>query len=218
MSEYFYTAWADGVTQYKAEHMNAPLGTIDQKLYDVSGEAHALSGEIAAHSGEFMTHINSGNHDWQSILSQETGAPDDDDQIMIYDDSAGAYKRVVRYDYVDTGQSYGIGIYDMGISLSGSPTASQVMCTYPMPRSVRFPTDCGLSQAEAGTGATGNPVFSFKKDGVQFATCTFTGTTGAYSGEDTTFSAGDVFTIVAPASPDATLADIGFAVAAIRLT
>jgi hypothetical protein len=213
MSEYFYTAWADGVTQYKAEHMNAPLGTIDAKLYDVSGEAYTISGELA-------THLSAGNHDWASSLSQETGAGDAEDQVMIYDDSATAYKRVKRYDFNDTGQSYGIGIYDMGIALSGSPTNSQVMCTYPMPRSVTFPYDCGLSRAAAGTAATAQTVFSLKKDGVEFATCTFaaSGTTGTYSGEQTAFTAGNVFTIVAPASADATLADIGFAIAAIRIT
>jgi hypothetical protein len=139
---------------------------------------------------------------------------------MIYDDSATAYKRVARYDYMDTGQSYGIGIYDMGMYQPGTPGSSQDICRYPFPRSVTFHYDCGLSRAQAGTAATAQTVFSLKKNGAEFATCTFaaSGTTGTFSGEITAFTAGDIFRLVAPASADATLADIGFAISGIRIT
>jgi hypothetical protein len=208
MTQYFHTAYQDGVTQYKSSHMSAPLGTIDEKLYDVSGEAYTLSGELAT-----------GVHDFHAQTLEETDQPVYDDEVVIYDTSAGTYKRVARNNFVDTGQAYGIGIYDMGISMPGKPAASQVMCTYPMPRSVTFPDGVGDSRAFAGTASNGTAVFSFKKDGAEFATCTFDSSdTGAFSGDMSAFVAGEVFTLVAPASQDASLEDVGFAIAAIRIT
>jgi hypothetical protein len=209
MSQYFHSAWQDGVTRYTASDMNAPLGQLDQWIYNVSGEVFNRSGEMST-----------GVHDFHDACVEETGQPVYDDEVVIYDTSAGSYKRVARNNFADTGQTYGIGIYDMGISIPGTPTASQVICTYPMPRSVTFPAGMGSSRAAAGTAATGSTVFSLKKDDVEFATCTFaaSATTGTFSGDLSAFAAGEVFTLVAPASPDATLADIGFALTAVRIT
>jgi len=202
MSSFHHDPWQDGTTQFKEDHMNVPLGQLDQVLNEVSGE------------------IQTGVHDFNDKLTL-TGSPaEDSDRIVIYSNSSGEYQRRAWSGFQETGQDYGIGIYDMGIALSGSPSNSQVLCTYPMPRSVTFPYDCGTSQAYGGTAATAQTVFSFKKDGVEFATCTFAaaGQTGTFSGEQTAFTAGEVFTLVAPASADATLADIGFAITAVRIT
>jgi hypothetical protein len=37
MSEFYHTPYSDGVTEYKAADMNAPLGELDQALNDIRG-------------------------------------------------------------------------------------------------------------------------------------------------------------------------------------
>ena len=56
-------------------------------------------------------------------------------------------------------------------------------------------------------------MFSIQKNGTQFLTATVaaSGTTATFSSSQTDFAAGDVLKVVAPATADATLADIGSA-------
>ena len=110
--------------------------------------------------------------------------------------------------------------YDIGGSIVGSPTDGAVLLRYPVPRAVRFFSGMSLSKGVAGTAATASSVFSIKKNGAEFATMTFAGSaaTATFACATTTdFSAGDVLTLVAPATADATLADIGFALSGLRI-
>lgn len=109
--------------------------------------------------------------------------------------------------------------YDVGGSYAGAPTASLVLVRYPFPRAVAFPASLTNSQGAAATAATAQTDFDLKKNNVSFGTMRFaaSGTTATFiAASSTSFAAGDVLTVVAPATPDATLANIGFALAGTR--
>jgi hypothetical protein len=109
--------------------------------------------------------------------------------------------------------------YDVGGSYSGAPTASLVILRYPFPRQAIFPAGLTNSQGVAATAATAQTDFDLKKNGSSVGTMRFAaaGTVASFiMASQTTFAAGDVLTVVAPGTPDATLANIGFALAGTR--
>ena len=109
--------------------------------------------------------------------------------------------------------------YDIGCSVAGTPAANATLLRYPMPRAVNFPAGMTNSKAIANTAATASATFSVKKNGTQFATFAFaaSGTSATFTAASATaFAAGDILTITAPATPDATLADLGIALAGTR--
>ena len=195
MSSYHHTPYSDGTTEYKASDMNTPLGELDAVLDQVSGE------------------IQTGVHDFHNNTSGETSVAGAD-ELVFWDASSGTYKRITQANY---GQSS--SPYDIGIMKPSTPSASEVLLRYPIPRTVYFDYDCDPGQAVANVAATAETVFSLKKDGVEFCTITFAaaGTTGTFSGEDRTFVTGEILTLEAPASADATLADLGFSICGVRL-
>ncbi|MFA5040734.1 MAG: hypothetical protein WC464_03775 [Bdellovibrionales bacterium] len=110
--------------------------------------------------------------------------------------------------------------YDVGGSFSGKPTDSIVLLRYPLPRAVRFMAGMTGSQGVAVTAATAAASFVISKNGSQFASMTFAASaiTATFSASTSTdFAAGDILTVIAPATADDTLANIGFALAGIRL-
>lgn len=109
--------------------------------------------------------------------------------------------------------------YDVGGAVSGVPSASAVLIRYPFPRAVVFPSSLTLSRGVAATAATAQTDFDILKNGVSFGTMRFAaaGTTASFiSASGSTFAAGDILTVVAPGSPDATLASVGFSLAGTR--
>lgn len=120
---------------------------------------------------------------------------------------------------VAVSESSGSPPYDVGGSYLGSPGSSLVILRFPIPRSVRFPASMSGSYGVANTAATATTTFTIAKNGTGFGTMVFAGSaaTATFTGTQTDFAAGDVLTLVAPASADATLADIGFAFAGLRL-
>jgi hypothetical protein len=97
-----------------------------------------------------------------------------------------------------------------------APTASQVLCDIPVTVTEVLPTSCTASQAVAVTAATGSTTFTINKihsgssSSAGTAVWSSSGTVGAFTCSGAiTFLAGDIVQIVAPASPDATLAGIG---------
>lgn len=105
---------------------------------------------------------------------------------------------------------------DQAFGIAGAPTASQKVHLRSIARSVRFVGDFLGSVAHAGTAATASTVFNVYKNGTLVGTITFAAaaTTGTFSTDvgsgstSVTFNIGDVLMVQAPASPDATLADI----------
>lgn len=106
--------------------------------------------------------------------------------------------------------------YDVHAYVDGTPGASEVMARFPFVRSVRFADDFAGSQAKAGTAAgdSAGAEFLIKKNGTEFGQMTFAnGATTATFATDSgleDFAAGDYLEVVAPATPDSTLAGVSF--------
>lgn len=103
----------------------------------------------------------------------------------------------------------------------GKPTASALVTQIPITRAVAFAAGLTGSRASARTAATASTVFTVQRNGASFGSITFAA--GATSGvaastSGAVFAAGDLFAIVAPATPDTTLADIGFNLLAATTT
>jgi hypothetical protein len=115
----------------------------------------------------------------------------------------------------------GVGApYDLGGTFPGQPTSGAVILRFPMPRPVRFQAGFPSSKGVAGTAAAVAVSFTIRKNGTQFATMDFaaSATSATFAcAADTDFAAGDVLTLVAPSPADTALADIGFALAGLRL-
>lgn len=132
---------------------------------------------------------------------------------------SGKGGQLVRINDAESAHEMFDSAYDVGGSMWGAPTGSLVIMRLPMVRKVIFPASLTGSQFKAGTAATAQTVFSLKKNGVEFGTATFAaaGTSATFAAaSETQFSVGDILTIVAPASPDATLADLGWLIAGTR--
>lgn len=109
--------------------------------------------------------------------------------------------------------------YDVGAMVAGVPDADAVCLRYKFPREVTFAAGLAPSQGVADIAATGDTDFDIQVNGVSVGTMTF-----AAAATDATFDmasetvcdVGDVLTVIAPSSPDATLADISFVLAGTR--
>lgn len=109
--------------------------------------------------------------------------------------------------------------YDVPRFLSGAPTASQVLIRLRVARAVRFPAGLSGSFGQADTASTGTAVFSIRKNGSQFGTVTFTASASGVvaAASDANFAALDLLELVAPVTPDATLANIDFTISGLRI-
>ncbi len=102
-------------------------------------------------------------------------------------------------------------IYDIAFMWNGLLTDSLVLVRVEMVRAVIYPVGLTLSRLSSTIAATGSSVFSLKKNDVEFGTMTFaaSGTTATVaSSSGASFAVGDILTIVAPTTADATLANL----------
>lgn len=101
--------------------------------------------------------------------------------------------------------------YYMALYVPGTLGSSEVLIRHLAPLAIDFPTSLTQSLASAETAATAETILSIKKNGSEFGTITFaaSGTTGVFaSASGSSFTAGDVLTIVGPATADSTLAGV----------
>jgi hypothetical protein len=106
--------------------------------------------------------------------------------------------------------------YDIAGFISGKPTASQIILYLPMVRAVTFDVNLALSKGAASVAATASTTFDIAKNGTNFGTMVFAlgATTATFvAAVQPAFAIGDVLSVTAPASADATLANIGFILA-----
>lgn len=105
-------------------------------------------------------------------------------------------------------KSYAVSLY-----VEGQLTSSEVLLVHCAPVAYTLPVGLSGSFAKSTIAATASTVFVIKKNGTQIGTATFA--VGAQSATfsfttATSFLAGDVLEIDGPATPDTTLANIGF--------
>jgi hypothetical protein len=98
-----------------------------------------------------------------------------------------------------------------------APTASQVVLRFVAPTAITLPANLSTSFGKAGTAATASTTFNVQKNGSTIGTVVFasSGTVPTFTtsgGAAQSLAAGDVLTLVAPASPDATLSLVGITI------
>ncbi|MBV8133673.1 MAG: phage tail protein [Alphaproteobacteria bacterium] len=123
---------------------------------------------------------------------------------------------VLPYTYTVTGSGKAVVSTTVSGSYAGTTTANLVVQRYVFAGTVMFPAGLTGSQGTAGVAATATTTYSIKKNGANIGTMVFaaSATTAAFAmASATSFMAGDVLTVVAPASPDATLANLAWTLA-----
>jgi hypothetical protein len=108
--------------------------------------------------------------------------------------------------------------YDVAGAVFGKPAASAVVMRFVAVRSFVIPSFMTGTRATSSVNSTGTAAFNVLKNGAAIATITFAvanGSTGvlntsASGNAAVTFNAGDILTVTAPSTADATLADIQF--------
>jgi hypothetical protein len=114
------------------------------------------------------------------------------------------------------GSNYETGLprtFDVGAFAPGVGTNNQVLLRFIPTRTCIFPANAPNSTGTASANATGNTIYTLKKNGSSFATIQFNSGGVTYTwtqASDATFNGTtDVFEIDGPATADATLADVG---------
>jgi hypothetical protein len=113
---------------------------------------------------------------------------------------------------------------DFAFFFPGTPTASSIISfivtrTYTLPASFLASGNAANSLCRATIAATDDTVFNLQRSGSNIATITFPAgmaTCNFSAVGPFTFSPGQVLTVEAPASPDATLANISITVSGVR--
>ena len=109
--------------------------------------------------------------------------------------------------------------YLLSFDAPGVPTASMVVFQHVFTQAVSFDASLTDSYVKAGTAATAQTDFDMKKNGSSIGTVRFAaaGTTASYvSISASSWVAGDILTLIAPATPDATIADIWGTLVGVR--
>jgi len=103
-------------------------------------------------------------------------------------------------------------IYDIAGGSTGAPAANATLLTFAVVRDFSLPANLLGSSCVAGIAAAASTTISINKNGVSIGTMNFAigATTATFILTATYFVPGDILTVVAPASPDNNLADIGF--------
>lgn len=110
--------------------------------------------------------------------------------------------------------------FPLGFFVAGVPTATQLMLQYIFDQRVTFAANMAGSKYVNKTNPTATATITFKKNGSLIgATSTASISTGGaatFTTDAVTFAAGDILTVFAQGSPDATLADISFTLHGVR--
>jgi hypothetical protein len=120
---------------------------------------------------------------------------------------------VPAYTYTVTGSGKASVTTTVSGSQTGSATANLAVQRYVFADTVTFPAGLIASQGTAGAPATATATYHISKNGTTVGTMVFAAgaTTANFAmGSATTYLAGDILTVVAPTSPDATLADLAW--------
>ncbi len=111
------------------------------------------------------------------------------------------------------------GAFDLAFFFQGVTSNNEVL-DYEFTKNVKLPQNLWGSRASARTAATGSTTFTIKKNDVSIGTIVFPPAATTPSITFTamqTFQAGDIITIAAPTSADATLSDIRITISGTRI-
>lgn len=117
------------------------------------------------------------------------------------------------------GGSSNDGSFDLAFYFQGVTTTSEVL-DYEFTRHSKFPQNLWGSTASARTASTAETIFAVKKNNSSIGSITFpaSGARAVFSfPASVTFQRTDVITIEAPASADATLADIRITLQGVKI-
>ncbi len=124
-------------------------------------------------------------------------------------------------DTLSFGNSQGLGSdYPIAIFFPGTFNSNQEVTVINVLRAFRLRANCQGSIARLDVGTTGTVVFKIKKNGVQVGTFTFapSATNATFSmTDDTLFLSGDVLSIHAPTSADASAAFLSLGLLGFKL-
>lgn len=151
-----------------------------------------------------------------------SGAASNPNEIAIWDNSTWVYfvptegytMYVIDEDrfvtFLGTSWVEAYMLYDIGFFLADVMTDLELVAKFIAVRKFTIPAGAPGSKANAEVASTGDVSMSLKKNGTEFGTVRFNiSATGAFSAASaTSFAAGDILTVVAPATADATLADV----------
>ena len=138
-------------------------------------------------------------------------------QFLSFNQTGGGQQAsgsVTTYPYTITGA----GVAALTIAIAGSEAGAmgdaQILQTYVFAGSYTFPIGMEGSFGHAGTAANSAATFSIKKNGSTVGTMVFAAspaTTATFTmASPTSFAAGDALTVVAPATHDTALANVGW--------
>jgi hypothetical protein len=109
--------------------------------------------------------------------------------------------------------------FDLTAFYPGVPSASAIVTRVPVARAVTFPAGLTGSIGKASVAATAQTDFDVQKNGTSVGTIRFaSGSASAtfIAASVITLAAGDLVSIIAPATPDATLANVGLVLTGTR--
>lgn len=183
----------DNLLSFDANGLPKDSGLSDANVTDAVSKKHDRDHDIDATAD----HNGVGGAVEDNLISFNSDALPKDSGLATSDVSSAITKSQVA---------------DFGATYNGVFGASVVVMRLPMVRTITFPASMTASQGVLGTAATAQTDFDLQKNAVSFGTMRFAaaGTVASFiAAAQTSFSAGDILTIVAPASPDATAADLG---------
>jgi hypothetical protein len=102
-------------------------------------------------------------------------------------------------------------IYDLALTIESKPNTNEIVFFFVSPRNFGFPINFTNSVAKSAVASTGTAVFTINKNGTQVGTITFeSSSVGVFSAvAEVSLIAGDILSIIAPATQDTTLENIG---------
>jgi hypothetical protein len=141
------------------------------------------------------------------------------DGNVIVDDAAGESVTIAKWTSrrallsdIGIGGGSGTGAYDMRFGFVATPTSSQVIDTVMAVRDIDLSANLAGSLGRVGTNPTASFVMALKDDSITIGTITVS-TSGVFtftttSGTAKTIATGSVVTLEAPATADATVANL----------